>query len=272
VTLIIILLLVILFSIIINRIATVALVFTGMSREMAAFLARSAFTTVGYPTSEAESVVKHPVRRRIIMLLMLLGNAGLVTVIATLFASMVDMSGPTSRPFFNIMVLLCGLVILLGIATSKSIDDYLFKLISWALKRWTTLESFDYVELLHLAEEYSVSEIPIEKEDWLAGRQLSELRLPDYGISVLGIHRADGTYEGGPTGFTYLRRGDMLLLYGARRAIHVLDRHRSLNNGETLFFSAITPITKEADDIIQSPAESTEDQVAPENSSKVDIS
>ena len=206
------------------------------------------------------------------MLLMLLGNAGLVTVIATLFASMVDMSGPASRPFFNIMVLMCGLVILLGIATSKTIDDHLFKLISWALKRWTTLESFDYVELLHLAEEYSVSEIPVEKGDWLAGRQLSELRLPDYGISVLGIHRADGSYEGGPTGFTYLRRGDMLLLYGTRRAIHELDQHRSQHNGESRFFSALAPINTEGEDITPSPEATTEEQVAPENSSKVDAS
>lgn len=66
-------------SILVTRIATVALTHTGLSREAAAFQARSAFTGVGYTTTEAESTVTHPVRRRIIAALMLLGNLGIIT-------------------------------------------------------------------------------------------------------------------------------------------------------------------------------------------------
>jgi hypothetical protein len=55
-----------------------------MARDTAKFQARSAFTGVGYTTEEAEQVTRHPVRRRIAMLLMFLGNAGTVTVIASL--------------------------------------------------------------------------------------------------------------------------------------------------------------------------------------------
>ena len=71
-------------SVIVTRIATVALLHTGLSREAAQFQARSAFTGVGFTTTEAESVVNHPVRRRVVMLLMLVGNAGIVSVIASL--------------------------------------------------------------------------------------------------------------------------------------------------------------------------------------------
>jgi hypothetical protein len=49
------------------RVATSALVMTGMARESARFQARSAFLGVGFTTGEAESVVDHPVRRRIAM-------------------------------------------------------------------------------------------------------------------------------------------------------------------------------------------------------------
>ncbi|TWT47604.1 hypothetical protein [Botrimarina hoheduenensis] len=61
-------------SLLITRVAAMALMFTGLSREAAKFQARSAFTGVGYTTQESERTVNHPVRRRIIMALMLMGN------------------------------------------------------------------------------------------------------------------------------------------------------------------------------------------------------
>jgi hypothetical protein len=76
-------------SILITRIATVALAHTGLSQETARFQARSAFTGVGFTTTEAESVDNHPVRRRILMLLMLLGNAGIVTAVASMMLTFV---------------------------------------------------------------------------------------------------------------------------------------------------------------------------------------
>src|SRR5215212_9226871 len=74
-------------SLLITRIGTTALVHTGLSREVARFQARSAFFGVGFTTSEAESVVNHPVRRRIVLWLVLLGNAGIVTVLASVVLS-----------------------------------------------------------------------------------------------------------------------------------------------------------------------------------------
>jgi len=48
------------------------------------------FTGVGFTTSESEKVVSHPVRRRILLMLMLLGNAGIVTAVSSLIVSFVD--------------------------------------------------------------------------------------------------------------------------------------------------------------------------------------
>jgi len=64
-------------SLLITRLATVALTHTGMSTQAARFQARSAFTGTGLTTSEAEQVVRHPVRRRIVMTLMVLRSAAL---------------------------------------------------------------------------------------------------------------------------------------------------------------------------------------------------
>ena len=75
------LLLVVAISLLITRVATVILTATGMSRESARFQARSAFSGSGFTTRESETVVDHPVRRRVIGTLMLLGSAGTVAVI-----------------------------------------------------------------------------------------------------------------------------------------------------------------------------------------------
>lgn len=64
-------LVVILVSLLITRVATVALTLTALSREAARFQARSALSGTGFTTSKAESVVNHPVRRRIVAMLMI---------------------------------------------------------------------------------------------------------------------------------------------------------------------------------------------------------
>jgi hypothetical protein len=59
-------------SLVITRVATVALTLTGLSEEAATLQARSTFTGIGFTTREAEYVVDHPVRRRIVVTFMLL--------------------------------------------------------------------------------------------------------------------------------------------------------------------------------------------------------
>jgi Trk-type K+ transport system membrane component len=111
----------IIISLLVTRIATLALTATGMNRQIARFQARSAFTGVGFTTSEAEDVVHHPVRRRIIMLLMLLGNAGVITIAASLILSFAK-SGRSSPTLLRFTVLLAGLALILVAANSRVVD------------------------------------------------------------------------------------------------------------------------------------------------------
>ena len=66
-----------------SSVMRIAAVVTGLSREAAGFQARSAFTGVGFTTGESELIVRHPVRRRIVSMPMLLGGVGLVTAAAS---------------------------------------------------------------------------------------------------------------------------------------------------------------------------------------------
>jgi hypothetical protein len=209
-------------SILITRIATVALTHTGLSHESARFQARSAFTGVGFTTHEAERVVAHPVRRRIIMLLMLLGNVGLASVLATLVISFAGAQGGwtwTQRLF----LLSAGLVALWGVSKSPWVDRWLSIVIDRALKRWTDLDVRDYARLLKLSGDYSVMELQVRADDWVANTSLVRLRLRDEGIVLLGIDRSDGSYLGVPRGDTVIEPGDTLILYGHEDALRQLD-------------------------------------------------
>jgi len=71
------------------RVASVALRLTGLAEDSARFQSLSAFTGTGFTTIEAETIVNYPIRRQIISLLMIIGNLGLVTVLATFVVSLI---------------------------------------------------------------------------------------------------------------------------------------------------------------------------------------
>lgn len=218
-------------SLLITRVASVALTLTGLSRESARFQARSAFTGVGFTTNEAERVVNHPVRRRILMLLMLLGNAGIVTAVASLMLTFTNAEQSTAV-FWRVIWLVVALLVLWTMATSAWVDRHLSALMSWALKRWTNLEVRDYARVMHLAGDYGISELSVEEADWLADRTLAHLELPDEGVLVLGVKRPDGTYIGAPRGMTRIHAHDTLILYGRSPVLADLDERRANLSGE----------------------------------------
>ncbi|MDP2858745.1 MAG: hypothetical protein Q8P50_12310 [Bacillota bacterium] len=62
---------------IVNEVAAIWLKITGMPIEPARFRALSALTGTGFTTSESELVVRHPSRRRALMVVMIAGRVGL---------------------------------------------------------------------------------------------------------------------------------------------------------------------------------------------------
>ena len=95
------------------RIGSVALEMTGLSREMAAFQAQSAFSGTGFTTSESEYVVSHPLRRKIIRILIFIGNAGIASAIATLVLTFIGQSKEEATISYSGLSLDCWLYIYL---------------------------------------------------------------------------------------------------------------------------------------------------------------
>ena len=220
---------VILLSLLVTRVATVMLSLTGLSQESAHFQSRSAFFGVGFTTSEAESVVSHPVRRRIILTLMLLGSAGLVTALASLVISFGGSSGEDRLT--RGLVLVGGLLLLLLLARSRLFDRAVARFTTRLLRR-TGADVRDYAGLLRLSGGYTVGELRVEPDDWVAERTLGELRLRDEGVVVLGVHRREGGYVGVPRAGTRVEAGDTLVLYGHADRLEELDERSRGSAGD----------------------------------------
>lgn len=232
------LLIIITLSILVTRVATIALVHTGLSLESARFQSRSAFTGAGYTTAESEQIVNHPVRRRIVMLLMLMGNAGLVTAISSLILTFVSQGEEDSLPVTT-GLLAAGLLLLYLLSKSPWVDRHLSLIIEKALKRYTDIDVQDYASLMRLAGDYRLVEHMVVTDSWMAGRTLAELELRDEGIIVLGIRRPAGTYLGAPNGDSRIEGEDTVLIYGRVPAIEAVCKRRRTLTAELRHDAAV---------------------------------
>lgn len=249
------LLIVLLLSLVVVRVAAVALTLTGLSRQAAQFQARSAWTGTGFTTAESEKVINHPVRRRIINWLMFLRSAGLVTMASTLVLSFVNVE-QTGQGAARLVSLMIGLGVVWMLAGSGWVDRRMSRVIAWALKRYSDLDTRDYADLLHLAGEYAVMEFKVEGGSWLAEKTLNEANLTEEGVLVLGIVRTDDSYIGAPRGDYRVNAGAVLLLYGRSSILDSLSRRRADPEGEQSRRAAV-------DDQRRVTAEEDSDDAAP---------
>lgn len=225
------LLLVVALSLVVTRVATAILTATGMSRQSARFQARSAFTGSGFTTSEAEDVVNHPVRRKVIMWLMFLGNAGIVAGAGTLIIGF--RHGSTGKAWWRMLELGLGLIALLYISRNRWIDRKLTAAIQRVLARYSDLPTRGRESLADLADGWLVSELAVAEGDWLSGGDLSLLGVGDEGVTVLGITRADGRYVSTPDSGAQVMPGDVLVLYGHEVDVSGLDHRPTGPEGDS---------------------------------------
>lgn len=222
---------------IIARIATVALVATGLPYDVARFQARSALTGVGFSTAESEQVVGHPLRRRIVMVLMLVGNAGFVTIVASVMLSF--SSNPSTTDVLIRMAIAVGGLTALGFITRSRFFEVRFtQLMARLVDRFSDLDLRDFHHLMQLTNDFAITELQVREGDWLAGRNLMELELPDEGVLVLAVQRADGDFIGAPRGMTQVHPNDTLVLYGRSAVLSDLDR-RPAGQGDAAHAEAV---------------------------------
>ena len=204
-------LLVIFVSFLIVRAAAIALMMTGMSEKKARFQALSAFSGTGFTTREAEFVVNHPERRRIVSWLMILGNAGIVTVIITATSSLVTSKGYMLS--IDVLILLVGIYLIYRVATHKGFIRRWDSFIEDMLVKSSTFEEGATEDLLHLLEGYGLVRAIITEDSSLIGGSLSESGLSEKELVVLGIERGK-SWIPIPKAKEAIQEGDRIVVYG----------------------------------------------------------
>jgi hypothetical protein len=211
----------ILFAFLVVRAAAIALMMTGLDGDRARFQALSAFTGTGFTTREAESIVNHPKRRKIVSWLMITGNAGIVTVIVTATSSFVTSPG-VELPI-SVAILLVGIFIVYRIARHRGVVKKWDVFIEGRLSKSKAFKNAPTEDLLHFGEGYGLVREIVTTESPLADRSLVGSRLSSKGLLVLGIERGP-SWIPIPKADETMRVGDRVVVYGPLDVLKALIR------------------------------------------------
>jgi len=214
-------------SFIVVRIGAVAFQLTGLEWSLAKFQSLSCFSGTGFTTKEAELVTGNKRRRRIASVLMVLGNAGLVTLIATVASALNPentMLGWLSKSFFpslppwsvqwvNMGLIIIALFVVYKVFTNKKFTQ---KLTSYLRKKILKKEFFkpvSFEELLLMTGGYGITRLEVARGNSLIGKTLAESELRKNDITILAILRGDDTIPN-PSANTKIQKSDELVLFG----------------------------------------------------------
>ncbi|MBD3296811.1 MAG: potassium transporter TrkA [Candidatus Omnitrophica bacterium] len=206
------------------KIAAVALNLTGMDEKKAFFQALSAITGTGFTTRDSELIVNNEIRRRIIIVLMILGNAGLVSAITALTFSFVK--GGFAPVLVNTGVILLSIVILIHLARRKGFMRKLTKKIQEKLIKSSSFTKRPVEEILRLAEGFGIAEVTLNETCADIGHTLFDSSFRQKEILILAIERGTRVIPA-PHANDRLELNDTLICYGKLANIAKISRDRS---------------------------------------------
>jgi hypothetical protein len=216
-------------SFIIVRIGAIAFQLTGLEWSLAKFQSLSCFSGTGFTTREAELVTGHPQRRRIATILIILGNAGLVTMIATVASALTPQQTLWSRlsesllpiekippylvPYVNLLVIILAIYIMYRLSSNEKLIKKLTTFLRIKVIQKKLFKPVSFEELLMLAGGYGVSKIDVSSGNPLVDKTLAQSDLRKSDITVLAIVRNEETIPNPPAG-TKILSGDELISFG----------------------------------------------------------
>ncbi len=220
-------------SFLVVRLGAVALELTGIEPKQAQFQSLSAFSGAGFTTREAELVLLNPARRKVIQLLIIGGNAGLVTMIATLgitvasgtaategitlFGGLVSIPAP-AVPYVKLGSFIVILVLLYRVAQIPFLSRVIQRVLKRFVERHGLVRRVAFEEVMLDAEGYGVSQIEIRPDNPLLDRTLANSGLSERDILVLMIRRGEQIIPS-PKGKNFARVGDRFTVFGPLQTI-----------------------------------------------------
>lgn len=187
----------------------IALELTGMERDKARFQALSASTNTGFTTRETEEITNFPIRRKIVTVMIVLGHAGTVAVIATLTASLLQ-----QEPLHTLMNL--GIIILshspmYRLALWRGLTARMREFVRRQLLIRYELHRPSAEEMLRVKEGFGVARLMTQDGSLLVGHPLAEPGLKTKKVQILSILRGEEAIVI-PGGGDYFLAGDTVVI------------------------------------------------------------
>ena len=214
-------------SFIVVRIGAIAFELTGLEWSLAKFQALSCFTSTGFTTKEAELITGNPQRRRIASALIILGHAGLVTLVAT-FANSLRPTMYTPKftipflhlvipwrlvPVVNLIIIALAIYFTYKIFIRSKFAKKLHDFLEARLVKREIIKSVNFEELVVATSGYGVSSVDICQDSPILDKTLREANLRNLGINVMVIERKEETIPN-PSSDTKIVLGDKLICFG----------------------------------------------------------
>jgi len=205
---------------IIVRIGAIAFQLTGLEWSLAKFQSLSCFSGTGFTTRESELIVSDKRRRRIASILMVLGNAGLVTLIATAAGALDPKKNliPWLQDNFlntpiNLAVLAIALFLVYKILNNRRITGKLTRYLRKKIIKQEIFKPVSFEELLQLTGGYGISRIEVTEKCPYVDKTLAESDLRKNDITILAIIRGEETIPN-PSANRKIQIGDGLIAFG----------------------------------------------------------
>lgn len=214
-------------SVIAVRIGAIAFQLTGLEKSLAKFQSLSCFSGTGFTTKEAELITGNPQRRRIASALMILGNAGIVALIAT-FANSLRPNAHVAKftipllhlgvpwrvlPWINLAIIAASIFIIYKIFTSARFTKRITNTLKNRLIKNEIIKPVSFEELTVATGGYGISNVSIDGKSPLTGKTLVESELRNHDVTVLAIERK-GEIMPNPHRDVKILLGDRLICFG----------------------------------------------------------
>ena len=214
-------------SFIVVRIGAIAFQLTGVEWSMAKFQALSCFSGTGFTTRESELIVSSPQRRRIASILIVLGNAGLVTLIATFANSLRPRAGlPGFKipfletvfpswllPWIHLLIIAVVVYVTFRIFTRSKFVFWLTNSLRQRLIKKDLVERVSFEEMVIPTGGYGISRLRISEKSPILNKLIMESGLRAGGINVLAVVRGGETIAN-PKADMKIQSGDELICFG----------------------------------------------------------
>ena len=202
------------------RIGAFALELTGMEPEAARFQALSAFTGTGFTTSEAERVVRNRSRRRIITVLILVGAAGLVTIVGTMAATFVEATDYAGF-FIRLGIIVVAATVFYRLIMASRVGNWIAHWLRKPLLRRVLAIAPPIEEVFQAGKEHGIYLIMIREKSDRAGSSVASLA-KEGDLQVLAIERGDRFIDR-PDAGEIVAPGDRLLVYATGESLKRLS-------------------------------------------------